>query len=62
MATKSFTFFLLLFGSTDGAVELARLRNKLHATNRKIGLSRNICSAIYTYSTVCKFENMWHFL
>ena len=46
------TFFLLLFGSIDGAVELASSRNKVHAKKRKMGFSRNFCSAIYTYSTV----------
>ena len=34
MATRS-VHFLLLFGSTDGAVELARSRNKVHAKNEK---------------------------
>ena len=46
------TFFLLLFDSIGGAVELARSQNKVHAKNRKISFSRIFCSAIYTYSTV----------
>ena len=49
----NFYIFLLLFVSIGGAVELARSRNKVHAKNRKISFSRNFCSAIYTYSTVC---------
>ena len=44
--------FLSLFGSIDGAAELACSRNKIYAKNRKIGLSQNICDVIYTYSTV----------
>ena len=47
-----FAFLRLLFGSIDGAEEHAHTRNKVHAKNRKIGFSRNFCSAIYTYSTV----------
>ena len=47
-----FVFLRLLFGSIDGAEEHAHTRNKVHAKNRKIGFSRNFCSAIYTYSTV----------
>ena len=52
MAGKFLHFFLLLFHSIGGAVELARSRNKVHAKKRKISFSRNLCSAIYTYSTV----------
>ena len=49
---KMFAFLRLLFGSIDGAEEHAHTRNKVHAKSRKIGFSRNFCSAIYTYSTV----------
>ena len=52
MAGKFLHFFLLLFNSIGGAVELSRSRNKVHAKKRKISFSRNFCSAIYTYSTV----------
>ena len=51
-------FFLLLFVSIGGAVELARSRNKVHAKNRKISFSRNFCSAIYTYSTVIRLTTL----
>ena len=48
--------FLLLFDSIGGVLELARSRNKVHAKKRKISFSRNLCSAICTYSTVCKIQ------
>ena len=48
----NFYIFLLLFVSIGGAVELARSRNKVHGKKRKISISRNFCSVIYTYSTV----------
>ena len=54
-------FFWLLFGSIDGAVELVHWRNKIHAKKRKIGFSRNFCSAIYTYSTVFIFWFKYNF-
>ena len=53
-----FAFLRLLFGSIDGAEEHAHTRNKVHAKNRKIGFSRNFCSAIYTYSTVSNKPNI----
>ena len=56
MAGKFLHFFLLLFESIGGAVELARSRNKVHAKNRKISFSGNFCSAIYTYTTVFRRE------
>ena len=55
-----FAFFRLLFGSIDGAEEHAHTRNKVHAKNRKIGFSRNFCSAIYIYSTVSKKNSHHH--
>ena len=55
------TFFLLLFDSIGGAVELALSRNKVHAKNRKISFLRNFCSAIYTYSTVLPAEYVTNF-
>ena len=53
-----FAFLRLLFGSIDGAEEHAHTRNKVHAKNRKIGFSRNFCSAIYTYSTVVDYGRL----
>ena len=58
MAGKFLHFFLLLFDSIGGAVELARSRNKVHTKIRKISFSRNFCSAIYTYSTVCNNDSL----
>ena len=42
MATESFTFFLLLFGSTDGTVELAPLRKTEKLAFRKNFVARYI--------------------
>ena len=40
MAGNFLHFFLLLFDSIGGVVELALSQNKVHAKNRKISFSR----------------------
>ena len=43
------------------SLELAHTRTKVHAKKRKIGYSRNFCSAIYTYSTVHNDNDFYAF-